>query len=210
MREANIEMSMQEFESMGIEDLLALSRDAGIENLDELACHGTGAIVQLEAERRLDEPRLDELEYVNKWEYVSESESGHLYIISFTAPDLPESLTRHSEELVGTCDPELTDESASMSLVGAQESIAGTIKEFESAGVTPDLRKLGTYTGGEGLLDGLTDRQREVLQTAFDLGYFEVPRKVSTEEIGDALGIDPSTVAEHLQRAERNVFKNLL
>jgi predicted DNA binding protein len=38
------------------------------------------------------------------------------------------------------------------------------------------------------------------------MGYFAVPREVSTDEIAGELGLDSSTVAEHLQRAEKNLL----
>ena len=43
----------------------------------------------------------------------------------------------------------------------------------------------------------LTDRQREVLATAHEMGYFERPRESSAEEAATELGISPSTFAEH-------------
>jgi len=42
------------------------------------------------------------------------------------------------------------------------------------------------------------------------MGYYEVPKQVSSEEIAAELDLDPSTVAEHLQRAERNLLGQLL
>jgi predicted DNA binding protein len=97
-----------------------------------------------------------------------------------------------------------------LSLVGSQEAISGTLDEYESDGVSPELRKLGDYQGREQPLDELTDRQREVIQTAFEMGYYEVPREISSEDIAAELGVDPSTVAEHLQRAERNLMAHHL
>lgn len=210
MREANVSVSDAEFETMGIEELVSLGREAGILAFEELACRGTGALVQVEVESRYDEEKLAALECVDQWEHVTETDGGHLYVIAFTAPELPESLAEEAADLIGTCDPELGESNATMSLVGPQETIAGTIREYEAAGVSPDLRKLGSYGGGSQPLDHLTDRQREVIQTAFDMGYYEVPREVSTEDVAAELDLDPSTVTEHLQRAERNVFDQLL
>ena len=210
MREADVTISDSGFEAMGIAELLALGRDAGIRDVEELACHGTGAIVQVDVESRYDEERLAALACVDEWEHVTETDDGHLYVIAFTAPELPESLAERAEDLIGTCDPELDDGSASMSLVGPRESISETIREYEAAGASPDLRKLGSYAGGEEPTDALTDRQREVIRTAFDMGYYEVPREASTEEVAAELGLDGSTVAEHLQRAERNVLSRVL
>jgi len=210
MREANVSVDDSAFEAMGIEELIALGREAEIQSFEELACHGTGAIVQVEVETRYDEERLAALDCVDQWERVSETDDGHLYVIAFTAPNLPESLAEEAEDLIGTCDPELGEREATMSLVGPQETISTTIREYEAAGVSPALEKLGSYDGRGQPLDVLTDRQREVMQTAFDMGYYEVPREVSTEEIAGTLELDPSTVAEHLQRAERNVLSQLL
>jgi hypothetical protein len=198
MREANVTVSDSEFDAMGIEELIALGRDAGMRDL------------QVEVESQYDEERLTALSCVDEWEHVSATDGGHLYVIAFTAPELPDSLAEQAEDLIGTCDPELDEGSASMSLVGPQESISGTIREYEAAGVSPDLRKLGSYDGHDDPVDALTDRQREVLQTAFDMGYYEVPREVSTEGVAAELDLDPSTVTEHLQRAERNVLSRIL
>lgn len=210
MREANISITDGEFGAMGLEELIALGREAGIRDFEELVCHGTGAIVQVAVESRYDEEQLSALECVDQWERVAETDDGYLYVIGFTAPELPESLGEEVEDLIGTCDPELDDGSATMSLVGPQETISGTIREYEAAGISPDLRKLGSYEGREDPVDALTDRQQEVIRTAFDMGYYEVPREVSTEEVAAELDLDPSTVSEHLQRAERNALRQLL
>ncbi|MFC7008207.1 helix-turn-helix domain-containing protein [Halalkalicoccus salilacus] len=210
MREANVTVSDSGFDAMGIEELVSLGREAGIRDLQELACHGTGAVVQVEVESRYDEEELSALTCVDQWEHVTETDGGHLYVIAFTAPELPDSLAEQAEDLIGTCDPELGDENATMSLVGPQETISGTIGEYEAAGISPDLRKLGSYEGRDEPVDALTDRQREVIRTAFEMGYYEVSREVSTERIAAELDLDASTVAEHLQRAERNVLSRVL
>lgn len=210
VREANITVDDTAFEEMGIGELIALGREAGIVDFEELACHGNSAVVRVEVESRYDETRLSALEYVDNWDYVAETDAGHVYVITFTAPNLPASLAGRADELVGTCDPELTERSASMSLVGPQEVISATIRDYETAGVSPDLRKLGSYEGHAGPLDDLTDRQQEVLETAYDMGYFEVPRTTSAEAIAAELDLDGSTVVEHLQRAERNLLAQFL
>lgn len=210
MREANVTVSDSGFDAMGIEELVSLGREAGIRDLEELACHGTGAVVQVEVESRYDEAGLSALTCVDRWEHVTETDGGHLYVIAFTAPELPDSLSEQAEDLIGTCDPELDDGNATMSFVGPQETISGTIGEYEAAGISPDLRKLGSYEGRDEPVDALTDRQREVIRTAFEMGYYEVPREVSTERVAAELDLDASTVAEHLQRAERNVLSQVL
>lgn len=210
MREANVTIRDAAFEEMGISELITLTREASIVDFEELACHGTSSVVRAEVESRYDEARLSALEYVDNWEHVAETDAEHVYVITFQAPELPASLADRSDELVGTCDPQLSDESATMSLVGPQEAISATIRDYETAGISPDLRKLGAYEGRDRPLSDLTDRQREVLETAYEMGYFEVPRATATEDVAAELDLDPSTVVEHLQRAERNLLKQFL
>lgn len=47
----------------------------------------------------------------------------------------------------------------------------------------------------------LTDRQREVLRTAYNEGFFEWPRETSGEDIADALGISNPVFHRHVRRA---------
>jgi DNA-binding CsgD family transcriptional regulator len=57
---------------------------------------------------------------------------------------------------------------------------------------------------------GVTDRQREVVMTAVEAGYFELPRETTLDELASELGISDQTVSEHLRRAQRNVLRHTL
>lgn len=52
----------------------------------------------------------------------------------------------------------------------------------------------------------LSHKQLAVLETAYDMGYFDVPRTASTVDIGEKLNVSQSTVSERLRVAERNLF----
>jgi predicted DNA binding protein len=56
----------------------------------------------------------------------------------------------------------------------------------------------------------LTERQREVLGTAYEMGYFEYPREANATAVADALDIGVSTFAEHLAAAQRVLLDDLL
>lgn len=57
------------------------------------------------------------------------------------------------------------------------------------------------------LTAGLTDRQLEVLEAAIGAGYYRTPREATTAELAGDLGVSPSTLKEHLQKAERHVVE---
>lgn len=56
----------------------------------------------------------------------------------------------------------------------------------------------------------LTNRQQEVLVTAYEMGYFERPRGANAGEVADRLGIVPSTFTEHLVTAQRKLLADIL
>lgn len=55
--------------------------------------------------------------------------------------------------------------------------------------------------------DGLTDNQQEALRTAYELGYFDIPRRASLEEIAAVLDISASSVSERLRRAQTQLIE---
>ena len=59
-------------------------------------------------------------------------------------------------------------------------------------------------------LDHLTKRQAEVLRSAYKLGYYDVPRRISSEQLGRSLGMQAATVVEHLRKAEKRLLDAIL
>ena len=51
----------------------------------------------------------------------------------------------------------------------------------------------------------LSDRQREAVAVAFELGYYNQPRGATHEDIAAKLDCAPPTASDHLQKAEANI-----
>lgn len=88
----------------------------------------------------------------------------------------------------------LQEEYADAELIGRQSRE----RKLESRGLTATR-----------LTEQLTDRQLEVLHTAYLNGYFEWPRERSGEEVASQLGITQPTFNNHLRVAERKLFSAL-
>ncbi len=56
----------------------------------------------------------------------------------------------------------------------------------------------------------LTPRQSEVLTLAYELGYFEFPKKIGIAALAKRLGVSKSTVAETLHRAEKKALGTVI
>lgn len=60
------------------------------------------------------------------------------------------------------------------------------------------------------LFAGLTDRQREVLGAAVDLGYYDTPRAATYDDVAEAVDASPSAVGQVLRRIEAEVFTSIV
>lgn len=57
---------------------------------------------------------------------------------------------------------------------------------------------------------GLTDEQYEALETAINLGYFEIPRETQLGEVADELDISDQALSERLRRAYHSIVTSEL
>ncbi|WP_227357376.1 bacterio-opsin activator domain-containing protein [Haladaptatus salinisoli] len=58
-------------------------------------------------------------------------------------------------------------------------------------------------------LEELTERQLEVIQTAYYSGYFESPRRSTGEEVAETLEISPPAFYKHARTVQRKLFTTL-
>jgi predicted DNA binding protein len=93
----------------------------------------------------------------------------------------------HLKEVAGT----IEDEHGSLELVGTTQT--------ETLGFPLGGNKIKQSMSGK-----LSDKQLEVLETAYKMGYFKVPQEVTAEEIASELDISRSTLSERLRRVEHN------
>lgn len=56
----------------------------------------------------------------------------------------------------------------------------------------------------------ITSRQEEFVRIAFDLGYFEYPKRINLEDLSAKLGISIGTLSEILRRGERHILSKYL
>lgn len=59
-------------------------------------------------------------------------------------------------------------------------------------------------------LNSLTEKQRKVLITAYNLGYYSFPRRISTEQLAKKLNLHKSALQVHRRKAELRLIEKIL
>jgi predicted DNA binding protein len=101
------------------------------------------------------------------------------------------------------------DGSVVASFVGDQSAF-GEVLEVLPEGVEGEVLSIRESSPGVGgLTDGLTERQREVLRVATELGYYDDPRTATQADIAAELDITAATAGEHLRKIEAEILGSL-
>ncbi len=97
-----------------------------------------------------------------------------------------------------------------VTVVGTHDMLREALKAIPEA-INVSIQQVGKYTPGtRDMLSMLTERQREVFETAVDMGYYDIPREVNQGDLAEQLECAPSTVDEHLRKAESKMLSALL
>jgi DNA-binding CsgD family transcriptional regulator len=91
-------------------------------------------------------------------------------------------------------------------LVGETNAALQAAPDDTPPELSVSVERIGPYAGTDDPAAVLTDRQREVLDVALELGYYEVPRRATHGDVAERLGLSTATVGEHLQKIEARVF----
>ncbi len=79
-----------------------------------------------------------------------------------------------------------------------------SVNTIENVGEPLDSGRLSAT-----LITKLSDTQLQTLETAYNMGYFDVPRRSSATDVADRLDISQSSFSERLRTAERNLLELL-
>jgi len=99
---------------------------------------------------------------------------------------------------------DIVDGRASWEVTAPQDRISALGEQLDAFGIEFRVEHLHQHVTTEQLL---TDRQRRLITTAVELGYYDTPRECTLTDLADELGIAKSTCSETLHRAEGKIIK---
>ena len=99
-----------------------------------------------------------------------------------------------------------------LSFMGEQKNLMTFVtlmKEGQIGEVTNMTFKRAAYQRKD-MLSVLTDKQREVMVAAYNHGYYDVPKGISSERLSERVNISKPTMLEHLRKAERRILAEIM
>lgn len=101
----------------------------------------------------------------------------------------------------------IQDGAATWQVTASHDRLSSFAAELDAKGFTFTVEAIYQEIDSDSLL---TDDQWEMLRTAAELGYYDVPRTCTQYELAEELGIARSTCSEILHRAESRLITHLL
>ena len=155
------------------------------------------------------ESLLIEQESVLEYDITPDEDGFFLYLRQELGPEgmsMMDSLARDTVVIVPPIEFR-SDRTMRMTVVGHPgdlKAISGSIPE----GISIDILKVG-----DGVITSetsISERQQDALQVAWDVGYFDVPRRNGIETVAEELDCAVSTASELLRRGEARAISQLL
>ena len=130
----------------------------------------------------------------------------HRCIVHGGAQELFETFTRETLLMVPPIEFS-ADGAATVSLFGDAAEVQAALDSVPEP-ITVDVHEVSGMTATpEVTAASLTVRQREAVEAALALGYYDIPRQASYDDVAEAMGCAPSTAAEHLRKAEGKLVR---
>lgn len=188
----------------------------GIQNITLLGDGTVLMLTRLRGDLELAREILEAREDIRQCDVFGDDE-GYAYIHVEATEIVQQLLTveREHEVLISTPIEFVHSESADgealrVTLLGEDHTLQRVVSNAPDA-VDIRLEETGEYQPDlDEVAALLTERQREILQTAVEMGYYESPRETTHREIAAELDVSAGTVTEHLQKIESKVLAPLV
>ncbi len=105
---------------------------------------------------------------------------------------------------------EVRDGRIKIAFLGDEKQLKSLLEAFEGLKIRFKVASLTDAKFSlESPLNDLTEKQRSVLVSAFEHGYYETPRRISSQELAKKLKLKSSTLVEHRRKAEQRLLSRV-
>lgn len=149
---------------------------------------------------------------VERLQIQADTDSGRLYRIEWVESET-ELLQWMSDAEVTVLQSEVNGENEEWHFkfrFPSQDALDAFRSHCDERGIQFQLVRLFELSAAKMGQYSLSEKQYETILTAMDMGYYEIPRSVTLEEVAAELGISSGAVSERLRRGQTNLVNNSL
>jgi len=211
MRRVVLELPEQEIKKLG--DYTAeLSREVeSLEVMHHLRHGREGSAIICKIRPKATTKDMSDLGFrFKKFEVLSEEKDGLIvYLEAETAPLSPEG--SNPPKVLLNFPFEVRGGHRLVTFIGDAAELKKLFQWLEDRGVQFDiLSNSDARFSPDSVLNSLTEKQRNILTSAYANGYYSTPRKVTLDALARAQNLNKSTLAEHLLKAENRLISQIL
>ncbi len=138
-------------------------------------------------------------------------DNKHTCLIRYTEPEETKGQFQESDlGLVHTIPTIVSPEKFTISMMGEQKNLSDFVEMMKNAGT---IRKMAfrraAYQKAD-ILAVLTGKQREVMVAAFQNGYYDYPKKISSKQLCQKVSISKPTLLQHMRKAEGRILREIM
>jgi predicted DNA binding protein len=145
---------------------------------------------------------------------VLEREKEGAYIVFFRAKQSQTESSPFDMSKIGGCVVvpfEIKDGKLKITFLGNSIQVNRLLHQAEIMEVRHKVVSLtDAKYSQESPLSRLTEKQRRILIAAYRQGYYDLPRKINSEQLAKRLDVVSSTLVEHLRKAELRILTGML
>ena len=171
--------------------------------------YGEGIYVDLIECQLKEDVSIHDLEFIGNMEILSivgSEGNKHTCIVKGY-----ESYSELDLDLIYTTPSMISEDRIIVSFIGAQQNLMKFVEMVRShVGEIINISFKQAAYQKQDILTILTGKQREVLAAAYKHGYYDIPRRISSERLSEKVKISKPTLIEHLRKAERRILAEIM
>jgi predicted DNA binding protein len=138
-------------------------------------------------------------------------DNKHICLIRYTEPEESKGQFQESDlGLIHTIPTIISLEKFTISMMGEQKNLSDFVEMMRNVGIIRNMSfRRAAYQKAD-ILAVLTAKQREVMVAAYQNGYYDFPKKISSKQLCRKINISKPTLLQHMRKAEGRMLKEIM
>jgi predicted DNA binding protein len=158
---------------------------------------------------------IDDVKSIGDMEILSVLKSEglkHICLIKYSEPEENRELFKEFDlNLINTTPFFVSTNKHIYSVIGENKSLNKYIELIkERIGNIQNMTFKRSAYQKHDILSVLTDKQREMLISAHKFGYYDLPKKINSEQLSKKVNVSKPTLLQHLRKAEGRIFDEII